>query len=155
MTRFLKRRSRGRQVATARDQSNQVDSTPSDAVSRTRLTANHHVALRHHASVWLLPAVLLMLALLPWPYGYYIFLRLIVCPVAGWIAYTQWRHDQAFSGWVVALAAMATLYNPVVSISLTREIWSVLNVLSAVVFYSHYVVVRRMTKDGLRTSDVL
>ncbi len=151
MARFLKRRSSGRQVPTPRDMSNQVDPERNGSANRTELAAHRHVAMRHNASLWLLPVVLLMLALLSWPYGYYEFLRLVICPVAAWIAYTQWRHDEAFSGWVVALAAMAILYNPVVSISLTREIWSVLNVLSAGVFFGHYVAVRRTVKDGLRS----
>ena len=60
------------------------------------------VRLRHHRSVWFLPAVLLVAALLPWPYGYYNFLRLVVCGVAAWLAYTQWCHDDALTGWVVA-----------------------------------------------------
>lgn len=60
------------------------------------------VALRHHASVWVVPAILLIAALFPWPYGYYGFLRLAVFVVSAWIAYEQWRFDDAVSGWVVA-----------------------------------------------------
>ena len=117
---------------------------------------NRSVTLRHHPSVWLAPAGLLLLALLPWPYGYYNFLRLVVCAVAAWIAYTQWREDDALSGWVVALAATAILYNPVLPIFLTREIWSVLNLLSAGVFIGHFLALRRLVQarsvDGVRNS---
>ena len=45
------------------------------------------VRLRHHPSVWLLLAGLLVAALLPWPYGYYNFLRITVCAVTAWLAY--------------------------------------------------------------------
>ena len=100
------------------------------------------VSLRHHPSVWLLPASLLILALLPWPYGYYNFLRLIVCAVSSWIAYTQWRHDDALSGWVIAMGATSVLYNPFLPVYLTREIWSILNLISAGLFVGHLWVLR-------------
>ena len=95
------------------------------------------VALRHHASVWVAPAVLLVAALFPWPYGYYGLLRLAVFVVSAWIAYEQWRFDDAVSGWVVAFAGVALLYNPIFPVHLTREIWSVLNIVTAVLFLTH------------------
>lgn len=95
------------------------------------------VALRHHASVWVAPAILLIAALFPWPYGYYGLLRLAVFVVSAWIAYEQWRFDDAVSGWVVAFGGVALLYNPFMPVHLTREIWSVLNIATAVLFLAH------------------
>lgn len=95
------------------------------------------VSLRHHPAVWLVPTALLLLAILPWPYGFYNLLRLAVCAVSAWLAYEQWKHDNAASGWMVALSAVALLYNPVIPIHLTREIWIVLNLISAGVFLGH------------------
>ena len=95
------------------------------------------VALRHHASVWVAPAVLLIAALLPWPYGYHGLLRVAVFVVSAWIAYEQWRFDEAVSGWVVAFGGVALLYNPFMPVHLTREIWSVLNIATAVLFLTH------------------
>ena len=105
------------------------------------------VSLRHHPSVWLLPAGLLLAALLPWPYGYYNFLRITVCAVTAWLAYTQWRHDDALSGWVVALGTTSVLYNPIVPINLTRELWSVLNLASAVILVGHLRSLGRTVKN--------
>lgn len=119
-----------------------------EAANRSHRSESRLVALRHHPSVWLAPAGLLVLALLPWPYGYYNFLRLTVCAVAAWIAYTQWKQDDAVSGWVVALAATSILYNPVVPIYLTREIWSVLNLLSAGVFVGHFLALGRLVNNN-------
>ena len=105
------------------------------------------VALRHHQSLWLAPAVLLVGAILPWPYGYYELLRLAVCAVSAWIAYEQWRHDDAVSGWVVVFGGIAMLYNPLMPIHLTREIWSVLNLASASVFVVHLRALRSLVGD--------
>lgn len=99
------------------------------------------------ASLWLVPAALLVAALFPWPYGYYTLLRLAVCCVSGWVAYEQWRHDDAISGWVVAFGAAALLYNPILPIHLTREIWSVLNVITAALFLGHLVSLGRMAAN--------
>ena len=111
------------------------------------------VKLRHHPSVWLLPAGLLILAVLPWPYGYYTFLRLTVCAVSGWLAYTQWTHDNALSGWVVGLGAMSLLYNPVLPIHLTRDIWSFLNLFSAGFLLGHLYVLRKLVNEHSSTSS--
>ena len=114
------------------------------AVDRSTPSKSRLVSLRHHPSVWLFPAGLLILALLPWPYGYYNFLRLSVCAVAAWIGYTQWRHDDALSGWVIVMGATAPLYNPFLPVYLTREIWSVLNVVSAGLFVGHLWALRQL-----------
>ena len=122
-----------------------VTDTPDALVDPADPAKSQLIALRHHPSVWLLPAALLVLALLPWPYGYYNFLRLSICAVAAWIAYTQWRHDDALSGWVIVMGATALLYNPFLPIYLTREIWSVLNVVSAGLFVGHLWALRQLT----------
>ena len=114
---------------------------------RTVADDSRLVSLRHHASLWLAPAALLVAALFPWPYGYYDLLRLGVFVVSGWIAYEQWRHDDAISGWVVAFGAAALLYNPVWPIHLTREIWSVLNIATAVLFVGHLGALTRLVAN--------
>lgn len=118
-----------------------VSETP--AVS-TPPTGSRLVSLRHHPSLWLGPTVLLAAALLPWPYGYYVFLRLVVFAVSAWIVYEQWKCDDAISGWAAAFAVVALLYNPVLSVHLTREIWAVLNVVTAVLFVWHFRELRRL-----------
>ncbi len=105
------------------------------------------VALRHHPSLWVLPSVLLMLALLPLPYGFYTLLRICICLVCGWLAYEQFKHDNAVGVWVVVLGAIAVLYNPILPIHLTREIWSILNVVTALLILAHLGMLRRLGLD--------
>ncbi len=122
------------------------------SVGRAVPSNSRLVTLRHHPSVWFLPAGLLILALLPWPYGYYNFLRLTICALAGWLAYTQWTHDNALSGWVVALGATSLLYNPFLPVYMTREIWTVLDVLSAGLFVAHFCALRQLAGDRPSTA---
>lgn len=72
--------------------------------------------------------------------------------VSGWIAYEQWRHDDAVSGWVVAFGGIAFLYNPLMPIHLTREIWGAINVATAAVFLEHLRALRQLI-DGREASQ--
>ncbi len=95
---------------------------------------------------------MLLAALLPWPYGYYNFLRFCVCGAAAFLAYQQWTHDDAASKWVVVLVAIALLYNPFVPVYLTREIWTVLNVGTAIALVGHYRSLRRLLRQTVENS---
>ena len=139
------RRVTGERHPTSRRKSRPLTTQRIDHNTRKPYSPNSRlVSLRHHWSAWLVPSALLLLALLPWPYGYYNFLRLAVCLVAAWFTYEQWKLDDAISGWVVALGATALLYNPLFPIHLNREMWSVLNLASAVVFLGHLISLRRL-----------
>ena len=120
------------------------DSVDPAAAVRFTPSLSRLVSLRHHYGVWFVPAILLLVAVFPWPYGFYIFLRLGISIVGAWLAYEQWKHDDAVSGWVVALGAIALLYNPLIPIHLTREIWSVLNIATAGLFVGHFFFLRRL-----------
>lgn len=82
---------------------------------------------------YLLVAALSLLALAPMPYGYYIFLRIAVTGCAGMTAYLKYQAgDRNLLLW--ACVAVAILFNPVISIHLTREIWMVFNIFVAGLF---------------------
>lgn len=86
------------------------------------------------AAVLFVPAVMLLLALAPWPYGYFVFLRLVVCAASVWIAFAVLgRNTNSKIGW--AFVAIAILYNPIIRVPLEREIWMVVNVVTAVPFF--------------------
>ncbi len=76
-------------------------------------------------------AVLCLLwGLLPNPYIYYVFLRFVVCGVCG---YTAYRYAQGGSrvSWVWLFGALAVLYNPILPLYLTREIWTPVDLATA------------------------
>ena len=117
-----------------------------DAVSKPPVDSRL-VSLRHHPSLWVGVSALLLFALFPWPYGYYVLLRLAVFVVSAWIAYEQWKIDNAISGWVVAFGAVALLYNPLLPVHLTRELWIVLNLATAALFLWHFRELKRLGPD--------
>ena len=62
------------------------------------------------------------------PYGYYILLRWVCCAVFGYLALQASAYKQ--QDWVWVLGVTAAVYNPIIPVHLTREIWSVLNLIT-------------------------
>ena len=62
------------------------------------------------------------------PYGYYVLLRLVCCGVFAYLAFKAFAQEQI--GWVWLLGITAAVYNPIIPVHLTREIWSVANIIT-------------------------
>lgn len=62
------------------------------------------------------------------PYGYYVLLRWVCCAVFGYLALQAYAYKQ--QDWVWVLGVTAAVYNPIIPVHLTREIWSVLNLIT-------------------------
>jgi hypothetical protein len=76
--------------------------------------------------------LMLLWALYPGnPYGYYILLRIVCCPVFAFRAYRSYEARK--TGWSWVLGVLAAIYNPFVLVHLTREIWTVINIASIAV----------------------
>ena len=90
------------------------------------------------AAVWLVPAVALLVALAPLPYGYYTLMRIVVCGAAAFIAYSTFSKEGSVSLWVLVMGGLAILFNPLIPIHLSRELWAPIDAISAVVFLAHW-----------------
>lgn len=75
--------------------------------------------------------VLLGVALLPMPYGYYMFLRLAICAYAVFVFVQEQKNGVCFGS--VTTAALALLYNPVFRVHLDKDIWMGVNVATVLV----------------------
>ena len=76
---------------------------------------------------------MLFLALADNPYSYYQILRWVVAGTAGYSAYLAYLQKKTI--WVWILAIIAILFNPISSFHFDRETWSMLNVISAIIFF--------------------
>jgi hypothetical protein len=87
---------------------------------------------RPHLIPAIIAAVMLLGALGRWPYGYYQLVRWVTCGAAVWIAFLayDWRKQWAS----VLFGIVAVLFNPLLPIHLTREIWQPIDFLCAVLF---------------------
>lgn len=78
--------------------------------------------------------LMLCLAVVPiLPYGYYMLLRLVVCGVSGYAAYSLNR-DAALNRHLVPLVILAVLFNPVLPVHLSQLFWLPIDLGTAVYF---------------------
>lgn len=82
----------------------------------------------------LIPAALLVVAILPLPYGYYTFLRLVVTIAAAATAYVAYQSSRSLSWRVIVMGLVALLFNPVVTVALSRSTWLPIDLLTAGLF---------------------
>lgn len=65
------------------------------------------------------------------PYGYYQILRLAVTGYAAWIAIVS--YGQKRTTWAWAFGFVALLYNPFIKITLDRDTWGLVNIITSVI----------------------
>jgi len=99
--------------------------------------------------VWAIPAVLLIIATLPLPYGYYTILRIVVCGFAVVVFFHTWENDTPTRIWPLTFAGMAILFNPLVPAHLDRAMWFYLDIGAAIVIVSHLMAVRIKSKRSV------
>lgn len=67
------------------------------------------------------------------PYGYFTLLRFVVCAVGAYMAYKIYESDND-SLWVWLFGGIAILFNPIIPIHLTREVWWIIDLIVGGVF---------------------
>ncbi|MFC1593519.1 DUF6804 family protein [Candidatus Neomarinimicrobiota bacterium] len=77
---------------------------------------------------------LLLLALLPMPYGFYTLVRICVCLFSIFLAYKTWQ--EKIELWMWIFIVIAILFNPIIPIFLGRGLWAFLDIITAVVFFA-------------------
>ncbi|MBZ9720155.1 hypothetical protein LB519_20120 [Mesorhizobium sp. AD1-1] len=78
--------------------------------------------------------VMSLLAVAPWPYGYYQLLRVIVCAAGIYCGAVVWKSALENHNLAWALFGAAAIFNPFLPVHLPRELWAVFNVGAAALF---------------------
>lgn len=87
---------------------------------------------RPHLIPSIFAALCLLVAILPWPYGYYVFLRIVVCIAALFVIAVAYERRQT---WAMCLwGIVAILFNPIIKIPLSREIWQPIDFVCTILF---------------------
>lgn len=77
-------------------------------------------------------ALMLLGALASWPYGYYQLLRFVVCGVSVYVAFMAYQWQKLWATWLFGFIAL--LFNPLIPIHLSREIWQPIDIICAIIF---------------------
>lgn len=75
-------------------------------------------------------SILLLLCLLPMPYGYYMLVRFVSMVAFGVMAYRYYTQSKV--ALTVTFASLALLFQPFIKIALGRTIWNVVDVIVAI-----------------------
>jgi len=78
----------------------------------------------------LILSILLLLCLLPMPYGYYMLVRFVSMVAFGVMAYQYIQQNK--KAWAITFGALALLFQPFIKIALGRTIWNVVDMIVAV-----------------------
>lgn len=84
-------------------------------------------------AAWYVPIGMLVLAIFPLPYGYYMLLRLVVTAAAAYVAYENFSKDIA--NWGVVFVVIALLFNPFYVIHLDVVLWKIIDLVVAGIFF--------------------
>jgi Family of unknown function (DUF6804) len=71
----------------------------------------------------MVPVLLLTAAFLPWPYGYFGVLRLVVFGACVFLAYREYSAASTLGGWAFTLGVTALFFNPLLPVHFARAIW--------------------------------
>lgn len=93
--------------------------------NRLKIGINHIIWLK------ILVIFLLLFALLPNPYGYYILLRWLCCSIFIYFAVSSYQIES--KPWIWIYGVSSGIYNPIIPAHLGREVWSVVNVITIVI----------------------
>jgi len=68
-----------------------------------------------------------------WPYGYYQLLRWLIAGTAVFLIFIASELEKR--AWIWIIAAIAILFNPIIPIYLSKEIWVVIDFIAAIIFF--------------------
>ncbi len=99
--------------------------------------------------MWIPQAIIipmLILALNPDnPYGYYILLRWVCC--AAFVFLALYAITLEKFGWVWVFGVTAAIYNPILIVPGTREMWSVVNIVTIGIAIVSIIVLKKRSED--------
>lgn len=96
---------------------------------------------RPHLIPVIIATLMLFAALGQWPYGYYQLLRWVTCAAAVFVAYTAYNWQKLWAVWLFGFIVL--LFNPLIPIHLSRELWQPINVICALLFGASVVFLKK------------
>ena len=93
----------------------------------------------------LIAIAMLVGALAQWPYGYYQLLRFVICGVSIYVAFIVYSWQKIWAIWLFGF--IAVLFNPLIPIHLSRELWQSIDIICAILFAVVVFILRKPTEE--------
>lgn len=88
---------------------------------------------------------LLIIGIIDLSYGYYVFLRWIVCGTSVFIVFLSYKLEKWFS--VVLFGIIGVLFNPVVPVYFDKETWVVIDLAVSIIFAISFFFIKRIKEE--------
>jgi len=83
--------------------------------------------------IWHASSLLLLIAVLPLPYGYYMLLRLLITASAAYVAYENFNKE--IPAWSIVFVVVALLFNPFYVVHFDKALWAIIDIAVAALFF--------------------
>ena len=94
--------------------------------------------------IFLIPAILLCIVpFFKFPYGIYTLLRIVVTLSAAFIIYDNYKKTNNVNITIVLFSIILIVFNPIFPIRLSREIWLPIDLITAAIYFYHYMKIRK------------
>jgi hypothetical protein len=88
-------------------------------------------------------SAMLYLAVVSWPYDFYVVLRWVVCASAIYLSYLAYSEYENEKTWLFIFIPIALIFNPLIPLHLEKTSWVYIDVLAALFFASSFYVLER------------
>jgi hypothetical protein len=100
---------------------------------------------RPHLIPTIIAALMLLGALAPWPYGYYQLLRFVVCGVSVYVSFLAYNWHKLWATYLFGF--IAVLFNPLIPIHLSRELWQPIDAVCAILFIAIAFILKKPAEE--------
>jgi hypothetical protein len=84
--------------------------------------------------------ILLIMAVgIDFPYGFYNYLRIVITCYCIYEIIQKYKVFKDSINYYIIYILIAILYNPIIKISLDKEVWQVINIITIVLFWGSYI----------------
>ena len=84
--------------------------------------------------LFIIGIIALIVGIIGMPYGYYFLLKTFLFLFLGKILFDTYKRKKAFDNFSFFLAALIIIYNPFCSAPLGKYIWTIINVITVILF---------------------
>ena len=94
--------------------------------------------------IFLIPAIFLcIIPFFKFPYGIYTLLRIVVTLSSAFIIYNNYKKTNSINPTIVIFFIILMVFNPLFPIRLNRELWLPIDLITAAVYFYHYIKFRK------------
>ena len=94
--------------------------------------------------IFLIPAIFLCIVpFFKFPYGIYTLLRIVVTLSSVFIIYVNYNKIKKVDATIIIFSAILILFNPMFPIRLSKEIWLPIDLITAAIYFYHYIKFRK------------